>query len=56
VTNEQKIWRILQALDDRRTGLLDPAGLVDTLLVILAGQDPYLGQDVDLHTAWEPAP
>ncbi len=56
MTDAQKIWRILQALDDRARGLLDPPGLVDTLLAILAGQDPYVGQAVDMNSAWEPAP
>ncbi len=41
MTDEQKINRILQALDDRQRGLLDPEGLVNTLLAILAGRDPY---------------
>ena len=41
MSDEQKLRRILQALDDRARGLLDPAGLVDTLLAILAGRDPY---------------
>jgi hypothetical protein len=41
VTDAQKIVRILQALDDRARGLLDPEALVSTLLAILAGRDPY---------------
>jgi hypothetical protein len=41
MTDAEKIWAILRALDDRQHGLLDPEGLVDTLLAILAGQDPY---------------
>lgn len=40
VTDDMKIRRILQALDDRARGLLDAEGLVDTLLAIL-GRDPY---------------
>ena len=41
MTDAEKIWAALRALDDRQQGLLDPEGLVDTLLAILAGQDPY---------------
>jgi hypothetical protein len=41
VTDAEKIDRIFQALDDRARGLLDAAALVDTLLAILAGRDPY---------------
>ena len=41
MTDAQKLVRILQALDDRARGLLDAEGLVDTLLAILAGRDPY---------------
>lgn len=41
MTDAQKIVRILQALDDRARGLLDAQSLVDTLLAILAGRDPY---------------
>lgn len=41
MTDAQKIRRILQALDDRARGLLDAEGLVETLLAILAGRDPY---------------
>ena len=45
MSDAQKLIRILQALDDRARGLLDAEGLVDTLLAILAGRDPY--------AAWE---
>jgi hypothetical protein len=41
MTDAEKIWAILRALDDRQRGLLDPAGLVDTLLAVLSGHDPY---------------
>lgn len=41
MTDAQKIRRILQALDDRARGLLDPQSLVEVLLAILAGRDPY---------------
>jgi hypothetical protein len=45
MTDAQKIRRILQALDDRARGLLDPQSLVDVLLAILAGRDPYAEWD-----------
>lgn len=41
MTDAQKIRRILQALDDRARGLLDAQSLVEVLLAILAGRDPY---------------
>jgi hypothetical protein len=41
MTDAQKIERILRALHDRARGLLDPESLVNTLLAILAGRDPY---------------
>jgi hypothetical protein len=41
MTEDMKIRRIVTALDDRQRGLLDAQGLVDTLLAILAGRDPY---------------
>jgi hypothetical protein len=55
LTTTEKLDRVMRALDDRARGLLDPESLVDTLLAILAGQDPY-ELDVDMHSAWEPAP
>ena len=46
MTDAQKIERILLAVDDRRRGLLDAEGLVDTVLAIMAGRDPYAAEEV----------